>query len=1185
MLDLRTFNPGRPECPRDTGRIGRLSVLLLLAIVALGTTFAAPGSDEFDVPGLDTDLWTFIDPLNDSSLDVSGGRVTMTAAPGVLHYTWTGINTTPRIMQDAADEDFELEAKFDSDVTLPYQLQGFRIEADLDNSLVVQLSSSGAGTLLIYGQVTNGIVSAPVAVPLPNGAPSYLRVLRQGNVFTMSHSLDGVNFNVAATVSRAMAVSSVGLMVGNYSNGNPPAHTAVVDYFRKRVAPSVDVAPTSVAVVEPNPATFQVLASGDGPLAYQWRRNGSDLAGETGSSLTIDPTTVADDGARFDVVITNAVGSVVTAEATLNVTPAPTPPSILTEPADAAIFEGASATFQALASGAAPLSYQWRRNGVDIAGATGTSYTITGASLADDGAQFDVVVTNGLGSVISRSALLSVSPAPATDAPNDEFNAATLDTDLWSFINPLNDATLSMTGSQVSIAIPAGSSHFTWSGINTIPRIMQDAEDGNFELEAEFDSSVTVGYQMQGLRIEQDLNNSLSVQFNHNGATSVLVYGNVFNGVAERPTEVAVPGGAPTFLRVLREGDDWTVSYSTNGTVWTVAHQFQRSMTVNSVGLLAGNYAVVGLAPAHTMLVDRFTRRDLPGIVTQPADVTVEAPDAAAFSVVAGGVGPFTYQWRRDGVAIAGATGTTYTLDPTSAADDGAEFDVIVSNADGDVTSAAATLFVGTGPTPPPVASDDSYQAPFFGTLDTLVSGLPSVLDNDTHPTNATLTATLTSDVSNGTLTLFPDGSFQYEHNGNDTSIQELLPAAGNSLLEYGVDTAVDGDVLIVGSNANEGIGTKAGAAYVFRRNGMTWEYEAKLVPNGRIARQWFGWTVDVQGNTVVIGAPGEPHVGQWAGAAYVFEYDGSNWAQTARLVAPDAQTLDEFGNAVRIDGDTIAIGAYLDDAGLQENSGSVYMFDRDGSNWTLTQKLAPSAPVFDGWFGFDIDLEGDRLAVGSNFDDELGLDAGAVFMYERDNGSWVMTDKILADDGAATDTFGFAVSLDGDTLAVGANHHVDGFGPAERGAAYVFEYDGSDWNQIRKIDGPNFTTYGIFRFGLTLSLEGDTLAIGGHDDGPSPNAGAVYVYDRDGGAWTFDRKLNSPAPTASEEFGADVIVSGNLIIVGASTKKYSFLPDTAAGTAYTFEIGGDLLDSFRYVADDGQQTSGEATVEIYREP
>ena len=829
------------------------------------------------------------------------------------------------------------------------------------------------------------------------------------------------------------------------------------------------------------------------------------------------------------------------------------------------------------------MTYQWFRNGVGISGATSPSYTLPAAALSDNGALFQVRVANDLGAELSRLALLTVTEAPQSSAPSDSFDGPTLDTDLWTYIDPLNDSALSLTGSQLVIDVPAGSSHFTWSGINTTPRIMQAADDVNFELEAKFDSPVTVGYQMQGLRIEQDLDNSLSVQFNHDGRSTVFLYGNVINGVAERPISVTVPDGAPMFVRVLRNGDDWTLSYSTDGNVWTVGFQINRSLNVTAVGVLAGNYAN-GLAPAHSMIVDEFVRRDLPTIATQPQDLSVEAPAPATFSVVAAGAGPFTYQWRRDGAPISGATGSSYTLDPTSAFDDGAAFDVIVTTASGSVTSRAATLSIAAPVSDPPVASADSYSVPFGGTFDSLVDLGASVLDNDTQPLGLGLTANLVTDVAHGTLTFFDDGTFRYEHDGSDVAVSEVLPGGANQLLEYGVDTAIDGDTLVIGSNAPEGIGQKTGAAYVFRRSGTTWALEAKLVPTPRAARQWFGWTVDIEGDTIVIGAPGDPHAGQWSGAAFIYQRDANGWTQQARLIAPDAQTLDEFGNAVSISGDTVAIGAYLDDGSL-ENSGAVYLFDRNGTSWNLMQKLTAPSEVLDGWYGFDVRLQDDTLAVGAMFDDELGLDAGAAFIYGRNGGTWSLEQKLTASDGGAGDTFGFSIALDGTTLAVGANAHVDGFGPAERGAVYLFDLVGGTWTEQQKLEGPTATTYGIFRFGVTVALEGDRLAIGGQDDGPNPLSGAVYVYDRQNGAWSLSRKLNATQPGPDEEFGADVTLQGNLVIAGSSTRKFSFQPDNRAGTAFVFRIGDDLLDSFTYVADDGQSTSAETTVTLERQP
>ncbi len=171
------------------------------------------------------------------------------------------------------------------------------------------------------------------------------------------------------------------------------------------IPPSITTAPINMSVAEPAPAIFTVVASGDTPLNYQWRRNGVLIGGATGSSYTLDPTSLADSGALFDVVVSNSIGSVTSPAATLTIL---APPNVIVAPMDMSVAEPAPAIFTVVASGDTPLNYQWRRNGVLIGGATGSSYTLDPTSLADSGALFDVVVSNSIGSVTSPAATLTV---------------------------------------------------------------------------------------------------------------------------------------------------------------------------------------------------------------------------------------------------------------------------------------------------------------------------------------------------------------------------------------------------------------------------------------------------------------------------------------------------------------------------------------------------------------------------------------------------------------------------------------------------------------------------------------------------------------------------------------------------------------------------------------------------------
>jgi hypothetical protein len=148
-----------------------------------------------------------------------------------------------------------------------------------------------------------------------------------------------------------------------------------------------------------------VTATGSPPLQYQWRKNGANIPEATNSSYTTPATVATDNGSLFSVVVSNGGGSVTSNNAKLTVN---TPPSITTQPADTTVRVGHTAKFTVTATGTTPLSYQWKKNGVNITGATKASYTTPPTTLADNGSLFAVVVSNRIGSVTSNNATLTV---------------------------------------------------------------------------------------------------------------------------------------------------------------------------------------------------------------------------------------------------------------------------------------------------------------------------------------------------------------------------------------------------------------------------------------------------------------------------------------------------------------------------------------------------------------------------------------------------------------------------------------------------------------------------------------------------------------------------------------------------------------------------------------------------------
>jgi hypothetical protein len=291
----------------------------------------------------------------------------------------------------------------------------------------VACGGGGGGDAPPPAAVAPAITGQPQAVAVTEGQPASFAVTASGTApLAYQWRRNGATIAGATGASYTLAAATLGdsgaqfsVVVSN-SAGNVTSANAALTVNPAIMAPAITTQPQSVTVTAGQTATFTVVATGTAPLAYQWRRNGADIAGATGASYTTPATTVADSGAVFSVRITNASPTaVVSANATLTVNaapPAPVAPAITTQPQDVSVTAGQTATFSVVATGTAPLVYQWRRNGADIAGATSASYATPATSLADNGAQFSVLVSNSAGSVTSGVATLAVT-APVAGPP------------------------------------------------------------------------------------------------------------------------------------------------------------------------------------------------------------------------------------------------------------------------------------------------------------------------------------------------------------------------------------------------------------------------------------------------------------------------------------------------------------------------------------------------------------------------------------------------------------------------------------------------------------------------------------------------------------------------------------------------------------------------------------------------
>ena len=367
---------------------------------------------------------------------------------------------------------------------------------------------------------------------------------------------------------------------------------------------------------------------------------------------------------------------------------------------------------------------------------------------------------------------------------------------------------------------------------------------------------------------------------------------------------------------------------------------------------------------------------------------------------------------------------------------------------------------------------------------------------------------------------------------------------------QFGRAVAVQGNIAVVGAANQATLGVGTGAAYVYEKTTTGWQFQQKLLAFEPLAASFFGISVAVDGDRIVVGAVGDQNAGIFAGAAYVFVRAGSKWTPEAKLTGSENSAFDSFGISVAIKGDTIVCGAFGNSDFNQSEVGSAYVFQRINGLWLEQQELTAGDPASLARFGLSVALSEDTIAVGSDGDAELGFFSGAVYVFTFDGSNWIQQQKLHAQDASESASFGFHVALDGDTLVVGAPQ--DQVGNHTLGAAYVFTRNSHGWLQDRKLVAKDSDVFD--GFGLRVAVSDDTIAVGSMAEQEAALfGGAAYVYKRNGqSGWTLHEKLFASDAARDDGFGSTVALSNNTLLVGAFGKS-----DVAAfaGAAYVYEF------------------------------
>jgi len=396
---------------------------------------------------------------------------------------------------------------------------------------------------------------------------------------------------------------------------------------------------------------------------------------------------------------------------------------------------------------------------------------------------------------------------------------------------------------------------------------------------------------------------------------------------------------------------------------------------------------------------------------------------------------------------------------------------------------------------------------------------------------------------------------FQNTLGADITEITKWIPADGKYADFFGSSVSIRGDYAIVGAPSADTITTiNSGAAYIFERSGSTWiEIEPRLLPNDKSHHDAFGSSVSISGDYVIVGKPFDNNLYHY-GAAYIFKRSGSTWSQEQKLYADDRSANDFFGTSVWIAGDYAIVGVPFDDD-KGSNSGSAYIFERSGSTWSQVAKLVADDGAAGDNFGNSVSISGNYAIVGAHSDDNsMGANAGCVYFFQRSEGSWGNEQKFLDINGDADDAFGWSVAIYGNTAIVGAYKHDDDSGD-DIGSATIVKY----WNDFWL---PSFYLKASDRaasdsFGYSVSISANYVVVGAFNgDGIVDDTGAAYVFQKTSGddttpvtVWDQLVKLISSDGAAGDRFGYSVSISGPYAIVGATQDINS------AGSVYLYDI------------------------------
>lgn len=362
---------------------------------------------------------------------------------------------------------------------------------------------------------------------------------------------------------------------------------------------------------------------------------------------------------------------------------------------------------------------------------------------------------------------------------------------------------------------------------------------------------------------------------------------------------------------------------------------------------------------------------------------------------------------------------------------------------------------------------------------------------------------------------------------------------------------------------------------------------ELKLTAEDATGEDHFGRTMAMSGDRLAVGAM---TTNGGNGAVYIYERADDEWLLDEKI---DGLGRPNFGRSIGIDGDYLVVAlCKMASGGICQPStsglGIVYFFDREATGWVLRNEFNNNRDAF----GTSAALSGDLAVIGADGDDDVATDAGAAFIYRRTGDSWTQEAKLTPSDGASGDNFGYSAAISGNYALIGAWNALD-----SQGAAYIFEYQDGSWVETAKLvadDGAAGDQFGSW----FLDIDGDYAVVGAlNDDDVATNAGSAYIFHRDSsGVWLQQAKLLPSNGIANDQFGTSAAISGDFALIGSFDGAYAYLYHRDAAvwteeyiiTSSDYEVGDDFAyalamdGAYAAIGSDDDKVDGLETGSAY---